>query len=117
MKKFIFISLTAASLFAACDKVDNAYPKNAVSSSLDWSLYPDGDSAHYVSQGLWPTFTANTNTQRNVLIEDFTGHLCVNCPPSTANMEQLIATNPEHIFGLGVHAGPDRVNRFPGNEC
>lgn len=112
MKKIIIFSAILAAVIASCDKVKNAYPANPVSSTLDWSLYPDGDSAYYVSQGLWPTFTANTNTQRNVLIEDFTGHQCVNCPASTANMEQLIATNPEHIFGLAIHAGPTGLTGF-----
>ena len=112
MKKILIFAVLLAVVISACDKVKNAYPPGAVSSTLDWSLYPDGDSAHYMSQGLWPTFSANTNTQRNVLIEDFTGHQCVNCPASTANMEQLIATNPEHIFGLGVHAGPTGLTGF-----
>ena len=112
MKKFLALSILASALFAACDKVDNAYPPNAAPTGIDWSLYPDGDSAYYVSQGLWPTFAANTNTQRNVLIEDFTGHQCVNCPNATANMEQLIATNPDHIFGLAVHAGPTGLGGY-----
>jgi hypothetical protein len=112
MKKILIFSAILATVIASCDKVKNAYPANAVSSTLDWSLYPDGDSAYYVSQGLWPTFSANTNTQRNVLIEDFTGHQCVNCPASTENMEQLIATNPDHIFGLAVHAGPTGLTGF-----
>ncbi len=112
MKKIILFSAILAGVIASCDKVKNAYPANPVSSTLDWSLYPDGDSAHYVSQGLWPTFSPNTNTQRNVMIEDFTGHQCVNCPASTANMEQLIATNPEHIFGLAIHAGPTGLSGF-----
>jgi hypothetical protein len=112
MKKILILTAVLATVIASCDKVKNAYPANPVSSTLDWSLYPDGDSAYYVAQGLWPTFTANTNTQRNVLIEDFTGHQCVNCPASTANMEQLIATNPEHIFGLAIHAGPTGLTGF-----
>jgi hypothetical protein len=112
MKKILILTAVLATVIASCDKVRNAYPANPVSSTLDWSLYPDGDSAHYVAQGLWPTFTANTNTQRNVLIEDFTGHQCVNCPASTINMEQLIATNPDHIYGLAVHAGPTGLTGF-----
>lgn len=112
MKKILILTAVLVTVVASCDKVKNAYPKNAVSSTLDWSLYPDGDSAYYVAQGLWPTFGANSNTQRNVLIEDFTGHQCVNCPASTANMEQLIATNPEHIFGVAIHAGPGGLDGF-----
>ena len=112
MKKILFPVLASMLVFIGCDKVENAYPTNAVSAGLDWSLYPDGDSAYYVSQGLWPTFTANTNTQRNVLIEDFTGHQCVNCPYQTDLMEQLIATNPEHIYGMAIHAGPAGLTSF-----
>lgn len=112
MKKILFLSILASGLFMSCDKVENPYPQNAVSTSLDWSLYPDGDSAHYYNAGLWPTFTANSNTLRNVLIEDFTGHQCVNCPNSTANMEQLIATNPSRIFGVAIHAGASGLSGF-----
>ncbi|WP_343747186.1 Omp28-related outer membrane protein [Fluviicola sp.] len=112
MKKIFIVVSVLATVLASCDKVTNAYPSNPVSSTLDWSLYPDGDSAHYMSQGLWPTFSQNTNTDRNVLIEDFTGHQCVNCPASTANMEQLIATNPARIYGVGVHAGPTGLTGF-----
>lgn len=112
MKKILFISILAISTLISCDKVENAYPENAVTSTLDWSLYPDGDSAHYYNAGLWPTFTANSNTLRNVLIEDFTGHQCVNCPYSTANMEQLIATNPTRIFGVAIHAGASGLSGF-----
>jgi hypothetical protein len=112
MKKFLFFTFGISILLTSCDKVKNAYPKTTTNSTLDWSLYPDGDSAYYVSQGLWPTFSTNPNTLRNVLIEDFTGHQCINCPPSTLNMEQLIATNPNRIFGLAIHAGPTGMTGF-----
>jgi len=112
MKKFLIITVLASTLFYACDKVENAYPTDAVSEELNWSLYPGGDSTDYVTQGYWPTWAANPNTQRNVLIEDFTGHQCVNCPAQTANMEQLIATNPSRIFGLAIHSGPDGLGGF-----
>lgn len=112
MKKILIFAAVLAVVISSCDKVKNAYPADTVSSSLDWSLYPDGDSAHYMSQGLWPTFSANTNTQRNVLIEDFTGHQCVNCPYQTDLMEQYIATNPSRIFGLAIHAGPTGLTGF-----
>lgn len=113
MKKLLIASLLLAGIgfYSSCDKVDNPFPKNG-SSALDWSLYPGGDSAAYVSAGLWPTFTDNTNTLRNVLIEDFTGHKCVNCPASTANMEQLIATNPTRIFGAAIHSSADGLGAF-----
>lgn len=106
MKKYLTISIFASLLLFSCDKVDNSYPTDIPSQKLDWSLYPGGDSTDYVNQGYWPVFAANPNTERNVLIEDFTGHQCVNCPAQTANMEQLIATNPTRIYGLAIHSGP-----------
>jgi len=113
MKQFLFIVLafTSVVFYSSCDRVKFTVPKSGTS-GLNWSLYPDGDSAFYVSQGLWPTFAANTNTLRNVLIEDFTGHGCQSCPNQTANMESLIATNSSRIFGLGIHSSPVGITSF-----
>ncbi|WP_341904002.1 Omp28-related outer membrane protein [Fluviicola taffensis] len=112
MKKLLILTAVLATVIASCDKVKNTVPASPMSGTLDWSLYPDGDSAHYVAQGLWPTFTANTNTQRNVLIEDFTGHRCPNSPSPTSLMQQLIATNPTRIYGIGIHTGPSGLTAF-----
>lgn len=113
MKKVLVaaVLLTGILISTSCDRVTNPYP-NAPSTDLDWSLYPGGDSLAYVQAGLWPSFTGNTNTLRNVLIEDFTGHQCVNCPAATENMEQLIATNPSRIFGVAIHSGPTGITAF-----
>lgn len=102
--RIFFFAAVLGSLVYSCDKVTKPYPSNP-SSSLDWTLFPGGDSTDYIAN-YWPEFTANTNTLRNVLIEDFTGHRCVYCPAQTAFMENLIATNPTRIFGVGIHSGP-----------
>lgn len=112
MKKFLILTVVLATVITSCDKVKDTHPESAVSSTLDWSLYPDGDSTHYVAQGLWPTFTANSNTQRNVLIEDFTGHQCPNSPSQTGLMQQLIATNPTRLYSMAIHAGPSGLTAF-----
>ena len=57
---------------------------------LDWSLSPFEDSASYT----WPTWTANLNTAKNVLIEDFTGHTCVGCPAAAAEATNIESANP-----------------------
>ena len=110
MKRFLFIAITFASIvfYASCDRVRFTVPKNGAS-NLDWSLYPDGDSAFYVSQGLWPTFAANTNTLKNVLIEDFTGHRCAYCPNAANLLHNLMDANPSRVFGVGVHVSPSGV--------
>lgn len=114
MKKLLFTAsvVSIALLQGACDKVTQPYPKNGGTSTLDWSLYPDGDSAHYVQQGLWPTFSNNTNTNRNVLIEDFTGHRCNNCPNAATLLHSLMDANPNRVFGAGVHTSALGMSTF-----
>ncbi len=74
MKKrnyIIYLGLVGILGLFSCDRIENPIPVQY--GTLDWELFPGGDSADYN----WPTWTTNTNTERNVLIEDFTGHTCV----------------------------------------
>lgn len=50
--------------------------------------------------------TTTTQQQRNVLIEDFTGHRCKNCPKASKKIEELEAAFGDRIIGLAIHAGP-----------
>lgn len=113
MKKIIFISTAVLSaLLFSCDKVDNAYPKTGGGTGeLDWTLYPDGDSAHY-AQNHWPVWTDNTNTLTNVLIEDFTGHRCFNCPNAATLAHNLMNANPGRVFVAGIHSSAVGMSAF-----
>lgn len=42
---------------------------------------------------------------RKVLIEDYTGHRCVNCPNAAATLTSLEGSYPNKIVPLAVHAG------------
>ena len=44
--------------------------------------------------------------QRVVLIEDFTGQRCTNCPRATEVIEQLQETYGDAIVAVGIHGGP-----------
>lgn len=103
MKKFIFILAIAAFGLASCDKVENPYPPNNDPDDI-YVFYPDGDSAHYAAN-IWPTFVTNTNADRNVLIEDFTGHQCIFCPAAAAAALQLEEDNPGRVFVSTIHTG------------
>jgi len=104
MKKIVLGLAVATVLFASCDKVENPYPAQASQGSYD--LYPDGDSAHYAANA-WPTFTTNTNTNRNVLIEDYTGHGCNFCPNAATEAENIKNANAGRVVVMAVHAGPN----------
>ena len=106
--KNLWILIMPILLFAgtinSCDRIDNPVKP---SSELDSTLYP-GDWNDYVV----PTFTQNTNTNRNVLLEDFTGHKCPNCPDGAAEAENIEAANPGRVFVASVHAGPGGLTQL-----
>ena len=110
MKKILFFSFAAGIFgFSSCDKVDNPYPV-VQSLELDTTLYP-GLWSEYLSNE-WPEFTANTNTDRNVLIEDFTGHKCVYCPAAADLAHALHEANPSRVFVASIHSGPNGIGDF-----
>ena len=44
--------------------------------------------------------------KRVVLLEDFTGQKCTNCPKATDVIEQLQETYGEALVAVGIHGGP-----------
>ncbi len=80
----------------SCAKVDNPV-KPAI--DLDTTLFP-GNWVDYI----YPNFDENTNTQRNVLLEDYTGHRCPGCPAAAVIAEGIEAANPNEVFSVAIHA-------------
>lgn len=105
MRKIIIALMGGIVGLTSCDHVDNPFPEQTYSTELDYTLYPGGDSIAYASTE-WPTFSANTNTLRNLLIEDFTGHKCVYCAPAGDTTHTLHQEYPTRVFGTAIHAGP-----------
>ena len=46
------------------------------------------------------------DAQRKVLIEDFTGQRCINCPNAADKIEQLKEEYGTSIIAVGIHSGP-----------
>lgn len=107
MRLLLFIFLFGF-LFVSCDHVKNPYPPE-VNLELDTTLYP-GLWSDYINE--WPVFSENTNTNRNVLIEDFTGHKCVFCPAAADLAHALHEADPSRVYIASIHAGPDGVGDF-----
>ncbi len=42
---------------------------------------------------------------KNVLIEDFTGFRCGNCPPAAVEAEAIMKANPGRVFAMAIHVG------------
>ncbi len=51
-----------------------------------------------------PTITP-CQTNRVVLVEEFTGVSCVNCPTGAEKLEQLSSQNPGKVIAVAIHAG------------
>ncbi len=49
--------------------------------------------------------SAVANQQRNVLIEEFTGVRCVNCPAGAQAIEALLAQHGNRLVAVSIHAG------------
>jgi hypothetical protein len=112
MKKYttlFVLSSLFALVFLGCDKVEFPYQQQATI-KLDTTLYP----------GLWqdyldneyPVFPNNTNTLRNALLEEYTGHLCNNCPTAATVAKQLHEANPNRVFVAKIHADPGSLLGF-----
>ena len=108
MRLLLFIFLFGF-LFVSCDHVKNPYPPE-VNLELDTTLYPGLWSDYENNE--WPIFSENTNTNRNVLIEDFTGHKCVFCPAAADLAHALHEADPSRVYIASIHAGPDGIGDF-----
>jgi hypothetical protein len=85
MKKFILgVSIAISALFALpqCDVIDQPFKGGTVD-------------------------TTSTTQQRNVLIEDWTGHKCKNCPKASKAIQELVDVfGDDRIIGLAIHGRP-----------
>ena len=104
MNKILLAALAAVFALSSCDKVENPFPET-IATALDYTLYPGGDSIAYTATE-WPSFSTNPNISRNVLIEDFTGHLCNNCPDAADTAENIHSDYPNSVFIATIHASP-----------
>jgi len=100
MKRIFKITFTSVlSIYLlSCDKVEYSLRPEIV---IDTTLFMDGNWIDYSA----PEFTANTNKNRNVLLEDFTGHKCGNCPEAAEIAENIELNNSGRVFVASIHAG------------
>lgn len=92
MKKNYFTLLVLGLVFGACDRLEN--PVTVAKNIYREEIY-----------GPVPSFNQATTATRNVLFEEFTGHLCGNCPPSTLLALNLDAQLGDRMVTVAIHAG------------
>jgi hypothetical protein len=92
--------LMAVAVFASCDRVKNAELTKPCA--------------------LKDIHITNTNSDintRKVLVQDYTGHTCGNCPRAAEDLENIVKVYPETVIAMAVHAGtqfsPPKLPDFP----
>lgn len=95
MKHLLIAALASSALLVSCDRIE--FEELIIPNDNGWrsDLYGDA-SDHY-------SFDPNTDNTTYVLLEEFTGHLCSNCPGAAVTAVEM-ASNPKVIL-TGVHAG------------
>ncbi len=106
MKQSLFYLLAAAVIFASCDRVKNPIPVDAA--NYDITLFP----GNYATEYNYPSFGINNNNNVNVLIEDYTGHQCGNCPAAGTVGKNIEDANPGRVFTISEHAGYGGVSQY-----
>ena len=106
MKNFISILSVSIGLlsFYSCDKEENPMYPQAPLCDLIEKYHPNPSSVDCDNYTL-PDFTPSTSTERTIVIEDYTGHFCNNCPDAAVIAHDIESANPERAFVLSIHSG------------
>ncbi|MDR0508199.1 MAG: Omp28-related outer membrane protein [Dysgonamonadaceae bacterium] len=51
------------------------------------------------------TFVSTVPANKNVILEEFTGVTCVNCPDGHRIANEIIASHPHRVFSINIHQG------------
>lgn len=108
LSKYFWLAMLAATV-VGCDVVDQPIIE---AGSYRVDLY-----------GPAPTFTPEGAAHQRVLLEDFTGHDCGNCPDGHAAAADILENNEDDVAVIAIHAGslaqpllPDYPNDWTTEE-
>lgn len=115
MKKLILFASITALMTQACDKIDNPIPKDAgnsigggstefiVDPSLGLTNQTDLDA--FIASKTWDSISAPDNSaKRFVILEEFTGHTCKECPAGAREIERLVGVYGDQLIPVAIHA-------------
>lgn len=88
MKKIALLLIIAASILVSCDKIEGPYYVLIHHEDVDVE-FPDLDTS---------------TVYKKVLIEEFTGHRCTNCPAGHTKLSELHQQYGDTLVMVGIHA-------------
>lgn len=71
------------------------------------------ETPYMVDSGTTNPIDTNTYIQK-ILIEDFTGHTCPNCPEAAAELEAIQELYGDQVIGIALHVGSSFANPWNG---
>ncbi len=75
----------------------------------------DIEETPYMLDNSQSIIDSNSYVQK-ILIEDFTGHTCQNCPAAAAELSALKDLYPEKIIGVALHVGNSFARPYPSSS-
>ncbi|MGI6319374.1 MAG: Omp28 family outer membrane lipoprotein [Bacteroidales bacterium] len=100
MRNIISLFLALTIFIAACDKIEGPYLKNE---DVSHTLVCDTPQFEPLPSGIY----------KKILFEEFTGHMCVNCPAGHETAARLVDAYGDSIIIVSIHAGPFAVPSQP----
>ena len=58
-------------------------------------------------------YDSYVNPEKKVLIEDFTGHLCPNCPDAARELDAIHDIYGDQIIGMAIHVSKSFARPYP----
>ena len=96
MKKYLTLIISSIFIIISCDVVDAPYITN---NSID------------------PQDTTTNNFIKKVLIEDFTGHLCPNCPDAAREIDAIHDIFGNQIIAIAMHVSKSFARPYPASQA
>jgi thiol-disulfide isomerase/thioredoxin len=62
-------------------------------------------------------YNSYVNPDKKVLIEDFTGHTCPNCPDAARELEAIHAIYGDQIIGMALHVSKAFARPYPSSQA
>ncbi len=99
MKKISLILITLVACCLSCDKIEGPYVTSSGREAIS-TEFPDLNTSEIY---------------RKVLLEEYTGHRCTNCPAAHQRLEELHDLFGDTLVIVGIHATAlaATTNRFP----
>ena len=95
MRKYITL-LSIILIITSCDVVEGPYMSDTVISPID---------------------TITNTYLKKVLIEDFTGHLCPNCPDAARELDAIHDIYGDQIIGMALHVTKSFARPYPASQA